>query len=114
MFTSLVSPKLNKKQFILAQPNVSTHVGEFQSQFLINESSRNSIYHTLHYITSHHITSHYGRIHQNKYPVFVRFTVPELVIVFEFGHIKNYLGNRTNVTMIKDLNSGRQKRAVCI
>ena len=32
------------KQFILAQPNVSTHVGEFQSQFLINESSRNSIH----------------------------------------------------------------------
>ena len=43
VFTSLVSPKLNKKQFILAQPNVSTHVGEFQSQFLINESSRNLI-----------------------------------------------------------------------
>ena len=47
MFTSLVSPKLNKKQFILAQPNVSTHVGEFQSQFLINESSRNSIVKTV-------------------------------------------------------------------
>ena len=36
-----------KKQFILAQPNVSTHVGEFQSQFLINESSRNSIVKTV-------------------------------------------------------------------